>query len=308
MADKKEKRTMLDIINENQVKKGSSMLGEFPESTGGGTPMQKGEKIDFIAHSQEEADAYREQHPEAIIRQDQARDPKTGRFAHAQVNFRDRKYPDRAKTLPDFVLNLNIAFAKKSGKAYLIDIEGHKFELPENIKTAQDFIDYVIDNVNDSDELEKGLKAKGGRTPKQVYTIGIGYQDFVAVEAEVAAEIKQVVRNKKLKPKYVSRTKTEQPKTTKTPVTPPAKAEQPTTPKAPEQQKPETGNKDGVDYSVAKSDPETFVKNNREQIQNLVKLADEKGVDISVDGMVEAIASGEVKSFDDIKKVLEGIE
>ena len=77
----------------------------------------------------------------------------------------------------------------------------------------------------------------------------------------------------------------------------------PTTP-TPTPKTESTQPKGGVDYSLAKSDPDRFVEENMDEIDKLIQEADAAGYELDADAMIDAIASGEYKDFDAIRATL----
>lgn len=275
MAEKKQKKNWEGLIRQTE---GGKKIGSFQESTGGGTPMRKGEKIDYVADNPQEAETYKKDNPGAIVRVQQPRDD-NGQFTYNSANRRPLKYgPSRGETVPPFLLGVRLTFAKKSGKGALVTEEGKKYALPDDIRSEEEFINTYKDVKN---WLSGDAKGKGGRTGK------------VTEFDEDYMRDKYVSNKEKYggkKHRYAK--KTEGSDTKQTPNTP----------------KTESTPNDGVDYSQAKTDPQGFVKANRDTIKDLVKMADEKGVNLNVKDMVDGIANGSIKSFDDIRKALEGNE
>ena len=158
MADKKQKKSWDGLI---RATNGGKEIGQFQESTGGGTPMEKGETIDYVADSTQEAETYKKDNPNAIVRVKQPRD-KGGKFTYNSANRRPLKFgPSRGKTVPPFLLGAKLTFAKKSGKGAFVTEEGKKYSLPDNIKSADEFIELYKDV---KDWLSGDAKGKGGKT------------------------------------------------------------------------------------------------------------------------------------------------
>ena len=279
MADNKQKKNWYELLGENDSK---TKIGEYKESTGGGTPMRKGQKIDYVADNVQEAESYRKEHPKATVRVQQPRD-EDGQFTYNSANRRGLKYgPSRGKTIPPFLLGTQLVFANSTGQATFVALDGKRYTLPKGMKSigqfAEKFQEYVEDEGFDffGEPTETIAKGKGGVTRTQVFKVP-GKDKFISDFMEPEAQSAR----KGPMPRNVF---------TKSEATPEA-----------------TPN-DGVDYSQAKSDPQGFVKANREEIKGLVKMADEKGVNLNVKDMVDGIANGSIKSFDDIRKALEGNE
>jgi hypothetical protein len=284
MADKKNKKSWYELISST---KGGQKIGDYQESTGGGTPMKKGDKIDYVADNPQEAEMYKKDHPSAIVRVQQPRN-EDGQFTYNSANRRTLKYgPSRGETVPPFLLGAKLTFAKKSGKGAFVTEAGKKYSLPEDITSAEKFVEVYKDV---KDWLNGDAKGKGGKTGKVVEFTSGHMLDLYA------KTFKKVGKNK---PKYAKK-KSAGP-SDKQPI---KKSET----KLAENAGITTTKKGEVDYSLAKTNKEKFVEDNATEINDLVQLADEKGFDVDIDELVESIATGEFKNFDDIRNALKGIE
>ncbi|WP_281512143.1 hypothetical protein [Mammaliicoccus vitulinus] len=113
----------------------SKQIGKFQESTGGGTPIPKGEKL--------------KDHPE-IERTTQPRDEE-GKFTYNSANAKPLKYgPSRGTTVPPFLKDVKITYVRKNkvavnynGLIYLVNI---KMSPKQFIETCKSY------------DVEKGFK------------------------------------------------------------------------------------------------------------------------------------------------------
>lgn len=293
----KPKKTWKDLLNsmagKGKNKNGEAKIGKYTESTGGGTPMKKGEKIDYHAKTAKEAQAYRAQHPDEVVRVDQPRD-KDGQFTYNSVNAKPLEYgPSRGKTVPPFLEGFDITFAKKSGKGALVDLDGKKYTLPDKFKTKEDFLK-ACREYKEKEGIEgfngnfgDVAKGKGGKTGK-----------VTKIERGV---FMQNAKNKKASINKVNSINTVFGKTEKNEMNTDTKTStdmNTTNTDATEKQT------SSVDYSLAKSDPKKFVSDNFDEIQSILDIAEKNDYEIDVDDMVQSIADGKVSSFDQIKKML----
>lgn len=144
------------------IAESDSRFGNMAESTGGGTPMKPGDKIDYVAEDSDDADAYREKHPNAIVRTLQPRN-EDGTFAHNATNFRGRRFEGRGKyglTLyVDYKKLLKIFDTKNvvseiDGKRYISAI---KMDIEQLKKAVQEF---VYNRKTEGGEFSGGLSEK----------------------------------------------------------------------------------------------------------------------------------------------------
>lgn len=116
-------------VNLNDTSKGtlgenSKKLGHYSESTGGGTPLKKGEKL--------------KDHPEAK-RVQQPRD-EDGQFTYNSVNGLKLEYgPSRGTTVPPFLRGIKLTFFEPGTK---LKIDG-----PDGIKVKLMTIDMTVDEI-----------------------------------------------------------------------------------------------------------------------------------------------------------------
>lgn len=153
------KKTILEgIIGKENFNK----IGTFKESTGGGTPIPKGETL--------------EQHPEAH-RVSQPRD-EDGKFTYNSVNRKELKYgPSRGKTIPPFLRNVEMTFARKVKDPVIR--EGIVYLGSKDI-TPKELLDTCKDYLEMEDGLSGFMKTKRGRKSKvEKEALSSGYEGSV---------------------------------------------------------------------------------------------------------------------------------
>jgi len=259
-----------------------TQIGNFKESTGGGTPMAKGQKIDYVADTPKEADEYRRNHPDALVRVSQPRD-KDGQFTYNSANKKELEYgPSRGKTVPPFMKGWEISFSKKTGKGTFIASSGKKYIMPDTVTSADEFIKSFMEFHKDDNGgsfgafgLGETAKGKGGKTPTNTIKI---------TSANISAYAKQYAPQAKNMPNTFSKKKAAQ-----------------SQPQAQAQAQPTSS----PDRSLAQSDPKKFIQDNYDEIQSIADMAKNKGKTLNVDGMVKAFADGDIDSFDEVKKAIE---
>lgn len=282
------KKTYGDIVDPD------NKIGNYNESTGGGTPIKKGEKIDYHAKNSEDADRYRATHPSSVVRVDQPRDEeghftynsankKTRRFeAHGNGTEAERDSHKRAAAssksqIPPWLRNVEATFAKKSGRAALVQ-DDKAYKLPEGM-TLEEFVDgykeYKADTGFGKVSLESIAKGRGGKI-SETTTISAF---FGAGEYSARKDKMKGGKNKYIK-------KTDKP--ISTPSSSPSITE--------------------ADIEKAKSQPSWFVAKYRAQVDEIRKMADEKGVDIKPITLAKLFADGTFKSFDEVKATVQEYE
>lgn len=267
-------------------------IGDYQESTGGGTPMKKGQHIDKIADTAEEAQQYRKNNPGAVVRVNQPRDT-DGQFTYNSANKKTLEYKSRGETIPPFLRGVKLTFAKKSGKGAIVDASGKKFSLSDAIRSEKDFINAFKEFREDEENfagigsLSGVMKGKGGKTGLTI-TIGLFQSDYQRMKSASLPG----------KPNFAVRDTSVKRNTTKAP--------KDTTPNTPQATDDTNASSDGVDYSVAKTDPEKFMTDNYDELQNIIDMADNAGYDVTVDDIVTEIANGNIKDFDYLKDLFKG--
>lgn len=305
MADKKNKKNWKQLLDKHAETKGITKLGDYKESTGGGTPMAKGQKIDYVADNAKEAQAYRKEHPDALVRVNQPRDEE-GHFTYNSANLRGVEYPSRGKTIPPFLRGVELAFGIKSGQGSIV-MGGKKYKPLVAFKTKSEFVKMFTEYSEKDDTFVGKLGMSFGAMTETAKGMGgkIGKTTTLKAGALIS-EIKSIAKTKghDLKDDHIAFANPSKS----------AKVAAPTQPIEKPETKPAenvgitTTKKGEVDYSLAKTNKEKFVEDNATEINDLVQLADKKGFDVDIDELVESIATGEFKNFDDIRNALKGIE
>ena len=291
-----EKKIWKDVHSSSAKARKTPEIGQFEEAAGGGTPMRRGQKIDHVAETTKEADEYRAEHPGAIVRVKQPRDT-DGQFTYNSANKRELEYgPSRGKTTPPFLTGFKVTFAKKSGKGAVITPDNKMFKMPDSIKSKDDFERAYMEYRKEGDkfmgfskegkEIEAGSLSdraigRGGKAGRDTKEVTRGYLES-AKKMKMKKNFRKVER---------SGSGSEAPKATTPTPTPTPKTES-------------TQPKGGVDYSLAKTDPDRFIEENMDEIDKLIQEADAAGYELDADAMIDAIASGEYKDFDAIRATL----
>lgn len=292
-----EKKIWKDVHSSSAKERKTPEIGQFEEAAGGGTPMTRGQKIDHVAETPKEADEYRAEHPGAIVRVKQPRDT-DGQFTYNSANKRELEYgPSRGKTTPPFLTGFKVTFAKKSGKGAVVTPDNKMFKMPDSIKSKDDFERAYMEYRKEGDkfmglskegkEIEAGSLSdraigRGGKAGRDTKEVTRGY-------LESAKKMKMKKNFRKVEASSGGGgDKAPKAPTTPTP-TPKTESTQP---------------KGGVDYSLAKSDPDRFIEENMDEIDKLIQEADAAGYELDADAMIDAIASGEYKDFDAIRATL----
>ena len=142
---KKVKPTLLKALIGD---KNAAKMGNYKEATGGGTPLEPGEKL--------------KDHPEAK-RVMQPRD-ENGQFTYNSVNFKERKYDyhGKADTIPPFLKGVNLSYFVKrdseinyNGMIHLAGIEMTASEIIDQVRTWRE--------QGGFGKLETEIKGKVGR-------------------------------------------------------------------------------------------------------------------------------------------------
>ena len=283
-------------------KEASDKLGTYKMSTGGGTPLAKGQKL--------------KDHPEAH-RVQQPRD-EDGQFTYNSANKIPLKYgPSRGTTTPPFLRGVKLTFAKKNDSKNVKSVFGdnvYKFEFSmtkeEFLESCKEYL-YVKDkdgNVVEAgfkDLMDKVNKKKGKKSNLEKEMINKGQQGVVDINAEILKPGHYKAKPKKINKNKIFVKKAENKPADQKPVD--SQTTQPTQPKqaapsAPETNK-ETSNTgfNDTDYNLAKSNPEQFAGKYKDQLKELKSLASSKGLNLSAKLMVGLIASKKIKNFDEIK-------
>ena len=297
MADKKEKKSWRQLFDKHAETKGKTKIGDYQEAAGGGTPMKKGQKVSYVANTVEEAHQYRKDHPGAIVRVNQPRDEE-GHFTYNSANERELEYgPSRGKTIPPFLKDMEISFAKKSGQGSIV-MDGKRYKPLVAFKSAAELVQMFKEYSKKEDSFVGGLGEGFGAMSKSAKGMGGKVAKTSMVKEVFVPTVKETTKKYKAagwKPEDVAFVKEKK-----------ATATVPTEKKteAPVEEESVMGPK-SPNYSLAKTDKEKFVEDNAREISDLIKLADEKGYALDVNELVEAIASEEFADFEEIRKLIE---
>lgn len=276
MAQKKAKPSLLRALAGD---KNTDKIGTFKEATGGGTPLEKGEKL--------------KDHPEAK-RVQQPRDEE-GKFTYNAANAKPLKYgPSRGTTIPPFLKGVKMTFAIKKGDK--INYNGSIYLAGVDM-TAKEFFnkckEYIFgkgfEGVEDKVSAKKGKKSN---EEKEIISKGetgiVGKADDKGqVEKYTTMTYEQFlstiksyqdkISNKKASEKVIKKTSTN---------------------KNNQSFNNNVSNKNLSEQ--AKNDPKQFLKDNKDSISEILKMVpDAKPSDI-----VEIMGSGDFKSFDELKKLI----
>lgn len=297
MADNKGKKSWRQLFDKHAESKGKTKIGDYQEAAGGGTPMKKGQKVSYVANTVEEAHQYRKDHPGAIVRVNQPRDEE-GHFTYNSANERELEYgPSRGKTIPPFLKDMEISFAKKSGQGSIV-MDGKRYKPLVAFKSAAEFVQMFKEYSKEDDSFIGKLGESFGAMSKSAKGMGGKVAKTSMVKEVFIPTVKETTKKYKAagwKPEDVAFVKEKK-------ATAPAPTEKKT--EAPVEEESVMGSK-SPNYSLAKTDKEKFVEDNAREINKLIKLADEKGYELDVDELVEAIASEEFADFEAIRKLIE---
>ena len=147
-------------------------IGKFEESTGGGTPLAKGEKL--------------KDHPEAR-RVNQPRD-NDGKFTYNSVNEKPLKYgPSRGVTIPPFLRDVDLKFVRKSKDVVIR--EGITYLSSLNIKPEQ-LVNLCRSYMVMKENLYQYMERKKGRKSKEEkQAISEGYEGYLKRKGKIGGGI-----------------------------------------------------------------------------------------------------------------------
>lgn len=240
-------------------------IGNYQEATGGGTPLAKGEKL--------------KDHPEAK-RVMQPRDEE-GKFTYNAVNEKPLKYgPSRGTTPMPIFDSIRSKFKKKANAEYSTNEEDGLKKVKLNMSFEdfeKRFKEFHTEEGWTGFNVEISSK-KGRRTKEEEEAVRNNRYGPIMGEFE-----KEKGNAKPKKSKFSGKGK-------------PAKPidEQPKQPKS-----------ESVDTELAKNNKQEFVEKYSKQIDDLMEYADSKGQDVVLDDIVEAFATGENTSFEEMKKEID---
>lgn len=149
--------------------KNAEKIGNYTEATGGGTPLEKGEKL--------------KDHPEAK-RVMQPRD-EDGKFTYNSANGKELKYgPSRGTTVPPFLRGIKLTYCAPGTKLKIEGEDGIKIKL----MTVDMSVEQMVHNCKQYIESEGGFagmgegssitkKGKKSKEEKEAEAGQIGYKD-----------------------------------------------------------------------------------------------------------------------------------
>ena len=271
-SDKVNKKPNLRDVFQNYSDKRE---GHFQEATGGGTPIPKGEKL--------------KDHPE-VHRVMQPRDD-DGQFTYNAVNNIPLKYgPTRGTTIPPLLAGMKINFVNKKkdavvldGLVYLAGLDFTKEELMEMLN------DYTIDEEkgkitwNKLPDAEMARK-RGRRSQAEKDMIASGKEGFVNPDTTIM-EGRNLRPDGPRKAKFVN----------KKPPIPPVGGNGGGSTRMSQPQK------NSIDTGMAKTNPVGFGKKYQKEINAIMK----KNPDVTISKIINAFASGKVKDFDHLNRILD---
>jgi hypothetical protein len=301
-------------------KKQAQKIGTYQEAPGGGTAVDGGgrgamKKNFKVVNSKEEADAIREENPKAVIRYNQPRD-EDGRFTYNSANGKPiLEDKSRGVTVPPFLRGAKMVFATKK-KGIVSDGTTWNFNINMTAGELTSKFQDILGAKNAADSVER-KKGRKSNVEKQAikkknegfvkpdtnihnaldYTIDYYIDDFRYRIGESMTGYKNKYKNKK---NNISQkvSNMQQPAQDKQPAQP-TKTVQPTQPT----QSAQPAKKNNSD--LAKNNPDKYVEENFDALNDIVSLAESKGYDVDVDAIVGGIANGDISSLEDFKKELE---
>lgn len=160
--------TKLNETSKGILGEASEKIGSFQESTGGGTPLKKGQKL--------------KDHPEAK-RVMQPRD-EDGQFTYNSVNGKGLKYgPSRGTTVPPFLRGVKLTFCQPGTKLKLDGPDGIKVRIMTIDMSVEELVNackYYIESEEGFAGLGKGSSIlKKGRKSKEEKEAKAGQAGYV---------------------------------------------------------------------------------------------------------------------------------
>lgn len=148
--------TKLNDTSKGILGEASKKIGTYQESTGGGTPLAKGEKL--------------KDHPEAK-RVQQPRDEE-GKFTYNSVNGKGLEYgPSRGTTVPPFLRGIKLTFCEPGTKLKIDGDEGIKIKIMTIDMSVEEIVNackYYVDSEEGFAGMGKGSSIdKMGRKSKE---------------------------------------------------------------------------------------------------------------------------------------------
>lgn len=314
MSDVKLNDTSKGILGDAHKK-----VGSFKESTGGGTPLAKGEKL--------------EDHPEAH-RVSQPRDEE-GKFTYNSVNGKELKYgPSRGTTVPPFLRGIKLTFCQPGTKLKIEGEDGIKIKLMTIDMTADEIVEACKEYIAE----EGGFKRMGegssitktgkmSKAEKEAAAGIIGYKDPETLSEstrEKMAKARETYEGKKSKvstpikkeetPAVLAESKKETPSVEKTPVSPSGSEIKSDSDEGKDKKilesmglKDEPVKEEDVSFnSEETSDPKAFYSKHKDTIDSMVKEFNDKFSDkkITAAHVIQSIRAGKLKSLSQWKKMI----
>ena len=294
-------------------------IGTYQESTGGGTPLKKGEKL--------------KDHPEAH-RVQQPRD-ENGQFTYNAANAKPLKYgPSRGETIPPYLRNVDLTAIVKKTNAVVYNgltyLAGIKMSAQTILNKFKEWNNGGFGSLNRDVDRKKGRKTdlekqaisqgkQGIAATKEQKTETTPKGGLITIHAKDTFMQKltgnqQRFKGKKVNPAGFKKTQPTQPTKPAAPTAPskPVQPAAPSTPNNPTQPStpstpaaPAKSNK--IDSNLAKTNPKQFINDNYDSINEIVELADKKGFDLDIDDLMDTISQGKINSFDEIKEMINNI-
>lgn len=255
-------------------------IGTYKESTGGGTPLKKGEKL--------------RDHPEAH-RVSQPRDEE-GKFTYNAVNEKPLKYgPSRGVTIPPFLKGVKLTFAIKRDTVInyngLTHLAGINMTAKEFINKFREFDrkkgfgiltkEIVERKKGRKSAAEKeviankdtGIIAKPGQQRETIVSVGFrGDEEIFLSKFRQYRKKLEPNKDKLNKKKFVNKY---------------------------------TKKSDKINSNLAKNNPALFIVNNKESLDKIVNMAEKKGYkNFNKKAFVKEIADGKYKNWSDVYNIV----
>lgn len=283
----------------------ADQIGKFSESTGGGTPIPKNEKL--------------KDHPEAK-RVQQPRD-EDGQFTYNAVNNIPLKYPSRGETIPPLLKNFNFDAVMQEGKITTI-YNGKRYQfhfdgdLDKFIRTFQQYNgkDGIEGLEKEKVDTKKGRMSKVEKQMIQSGKDGIvilpngakadpeAVKNFISRYHKEHGEFYTKNRVGKLKEEYFNRKGG--PDDPNNPGGPnnPNNPGGPGGPGGPNNPNGPTGGSSGqkFDSNLAKTNPKEFANKYETEISSILKEIPE----LTASDVIKLVSGGYVTSMDDLKDIL----
>lgn len=266
-------------------------IGTFKESTGGGTPLKKGEKL--------------KDHPEAK-RVQQPRD-ENGQFTYNAANAKPLKYgPSRGDTIPPYLQGVDLSAIVKKTNAVVYNgltyLAGMKMSAQQILNKFKEWNSGNFKGMNKDLDRKKGRKTnlekqaiaenkQGIAATKDQKTETTPQGQRITKMAKKEYMQKLGIAIKSVKGKKVNKNVFKKAQPTQ-PTTPENKPSQPEVPKQPEQEK---GSFDSIS---AKNNPKEYFEKNKDMIKEMISLVP----GLKAGTAVAIIAKGKFKNIEEFKE------